>query len=144
MPLNWYYSMKNFLEWFGWFLTMKIDFENQILALFDGYFWPFNKSHEKIKSIFVISAIIPSIWNVFIKFHWCDEKLTSALFLYHSETETRYYWYGITKLQLGFSISIGAETTVKSWVVNHFVQRSQYISIKIPLHKQSENVKMCY
>jgi hypothetical protein len=40
---------------------MKIDFENQILALFDGYFWPFNKSHEKIKSIFVISAIIPSI-----------------------------------------------------------------------------------
>ena len=26
---------------------MKIDFENQILALFDGYFWPFNKSHEK-------------------------------------------------------------------------------------------------
>ena len=29
---------------------MKIDFENQILALFDGYFWPFKKSHEKIKS----------------------------------------------------------------------------------------------
>ena len=53
---------------------MKIDFENQILALFDGYFWPFNKSHEKIKSIFVISAIIPSIWNVFIKFRWHDEK----------------------------------------------------------------------
>ena len=36
---------------------LKIDFENQILALFEGYFWPFNKSHEKIKSIFVISAI---------------------------------------------------------------------------------------
>jgi len=50
-------------------LTLKIDFENQILALFDGYFWPFNKSHEKIKSIFVISAIIPSIWNVFIELH---------------------------------------------------------------------------
>ena len=29
----------------------------KILAFFDGYFWPFNKSHEKIKSIFVISAI---------------------------------------------------------------------------------------
>ena len=29
-----------FLERFKWFLTMKIDFENQILALFDGYFWP--------------------------------------------------------------------------------------------------------
>ena len=26
---------------------LKIDFENQILALFDVYFWPFNKSHEK-------------------------------------------------------------------------------------------------
>ena len=26
---------------------MKIDFENQILALFDVYFWPSNKSHEK-------------------------------------------------------------------------------------------------
>ena len=45
-----------FLERFGYFLTLKIDFENQILALFDSYFWPFNKSHEKI-----ISAIIPSI-----------------------------------------------------------------------------------
>ena len=27
---------------------------------------------------------------------------------------------------------------------NHFIHRSQYINIKIPLHKQSENVKMCY
>ena len=55
---------------------LKIDFENQILALFDVYFWPFNKSHEKINTIFVISSIIASIWNVFIKFHWHDEKLT--------------------------------------------------------------------
>ena len=55
---------------------LKIDFENQILALFDVYFWPFNKSHEKINIIFVISAIIASIWNVFIKFRWQDEKLT--------------------------------------------------------------------
>ena len=46
--LNWYPSMKFFFkERFRWFLTFKIDFENQILALFDGYFWPFNKSHEK-------------------------------------------------------------------------------------------------
>ena len=37
---------------------LKIDFENQILALFDVYFWPFNRSHEKIIVIFVISAII--------------------------------------------------------------------------------------
>ena len=54
---------------------LKIDFENQILALFDVYFWPFNMSHEKINTIFVISAIRASIWNVFIKFRWHDEKL---------------------------------------------------------------------
>ena len=79
VPLNWYFSMKFFLERFEWFLMLKIAFENQILALFDGYFWP----HEKIKSIFVISAFIPSIWNVFIKFRWHDEKLTLAYVKYH-------------------------------------------------------------
>ena len=74
--LNWYFSTKIFLERFEGFLMLKIDFDNQILALFDVYFWPFNKSHEKINIIFVISAIIASIWNVFIKFRWHDEKLT--------------------------------------------------------------------
>ena len=48
----------------------------KILAFFDSYFWPFDKSEEKIKVIFVIGAIIHSIWNVFIKFRWHDEKLT--------------------------------------------------------------------
>ena len=43
---------------------------------FDVYFWPFNKSHEKINAIFVISATKASIWNVFIKFRWHDEKFT--------------------------------------------------------------------
>ena len=37
----------DFLGRFGWFLMLKIDFENQILVLFDGYFWPFKKSQEK-------------------------------------------------------------------------------------------------
>ena len=72
---------KIYFRKFKWFLTLKIDFENQILALFDGYFWPFNKSHEKSNAIFVISAIqdtIASIWNVFIKFSWHDEKLLYA------------------------------------------------------------------
>ena len=32
---------------------------------------------KKIIAIFVISAIMASIWNVFIKFRWHDEKLTS-------------------------------------------------------------------
>ena len=52
---------KIFLERFEGFLMLKIDFENQILALFDVYFWPFNKSHEKINAIFVISATMASI-----------------------------------------------------------------------------------
>ena len=77
--LNWYFSTKFYLERFEGFLTLKINFENQILALFDVYFWPFNKSHEKINIIFVISAIIASIWNVFIKFRWHDEKLTYVI-----------------------------------------------------------------
>ena len=42
------------------------------------YFWPFNKSEEKMKVIFVISVIMPWIWNVFIKFRWHDEKLTGV------------------------------------------------------------------
>ena len=33
-------------------MTLKIDFEIQILALFDIYCWPFNKFHEKINTIF--------------------------------------------------------------------------------------------
>ena len=35
------------------------------LAFFDSYFWPFNKTHEKIIAIFVISAIMASNWYVF-------------------------------------------------------------------------------
>ena len=52
---------KFFLERFEGFLMLKIDFENQVLVLFDIYFWPFNSSHENINTIFVISAIIASI-----------------------------------------------------------------------------------
>ena len=48
----------------------------KILAFFDSYFWPFKKSEEKIKVIFAISEIMPSIWNVFFKFRWHDEKVT--------------------------------------------------------------------
>ena len=87
VPLDRISSTKIFLWRFGRFFTLKIDFENQILALFDGYFWPFSKSHEKIKSIFAISAIIPSIWNVFIKFRWHDEKLTLMTRLYYLHSD---------------------------------------------------------
>ena len=37
---------------------VEINFENQILALFDGCSRPINKSHEKINVIFVINAIM--------------------------------------------------------------------------------------
>jgi hypothetical protein len=40
---------------------LKTDFENQILELFDGYFWPFNKSHEKTNAFLVISATMTSM-----------------------------------------------------------------------------------
>ena len=61
----------------------------KILAFFDSYFWPFNKSEEKIKIIFVISAIMPPIWNVFIKFRWRDEILTDTTpsLLFHGPNE---------------------------------------------------------
>ena len=54
------------------------------MAFFDSYFWPFNKTHEKIIAIFVISAIMASIWNVFIKFRWHDEKLTWVVLQHQS------------------------------------------------------------
>ena len=41
-------------------IQMIFDTENQMFAFFDVDFWPFNKSHEKINTIFVISAIIAS------------------------------------------------------------------------------------
>ena len=47
-------------------------------TFFDSYFGPFNKTHEKIIAIFVISAIMVLICNVFIKFCWHDEKFTPA------------------------------------------------------------------
>ena len=41
-----------FLERFGWILALKIDFENQTLALFDSYLLQFNKPHVTIKAVF--------------------------------------------------------------------------------------------
>ena len=44
---------------FAMFFTISQSWE--VLAFFDSYFWPFNKTHEKIIAIFVIIAIIASI-----------------------------------------------------------------------------------
>ena len=62
----------------------------KILAFFDSYFWPFNKTHEKIIAIFVISGIMATIWNVFIKFRWHDEKLTWHLAIYNPKFSIRF------------------------------------------------------
>ena len=85
----WIFLKKNFVEKYQFrtflFLSVlcRIKIEQLLflkflknLAFFDSYFWPFNKTHKKIIAIFVISAIMASIWNVFIKFRWHGEKLT--------------------------------------------------------------------
>ena len=69
----------------------------KFLAFFDSYFWPFNKSHEKTNVIFVISAVMASIWNVFIKFRWHDEKFTI-------EGVARLFWLGL--VHRGFRLSL--------------------------------------
>ena len=56
-----------------WLLCLKF-LKN--LAFFGSYFWPFSKFEDKNQVIFVISALMCSIWNVFIEFCWHDEKLT--------------------------------------------------------------------
>ena len=66
-------------------------------TFFDSYFGPFNKTHEKIIAIFVISEIMASIWNVFIKFRWHDEKLTAASkTLYSNIAAYIVYWFDST------------------------------------------------
>ena len=39
---------------------------------------------------------------------------------------------------------VASNTPVYYSILNSFGKRSQYISIKFPLHKQSENLWMCY
>ena len=91
--------------WHFILMELKIDFENQILALFDSYFWPFNKSHEKIKSIFVISAIIPSIWNVFIKFRWHDEKLIEVVHTSSHMVKMELEWFQWLNLSVSYILN---------------------------------------
>ena len=88
-------SFIDILQWkfrtIGWFLMLKVDFENQILALFDVYFWPFNKSHEKINGdpqlftvdvgglaqrcyfwfCICISFILPAFYRKVSQRNWC-------------------------------------------------------------------------
>ena len=68
------FKMKSFKNWMTFVPKISENF-----GFFDSYFWPFDKSEEKIKVIFVM----PSIWNVFIKFHWHDEKLTFGTCIYN-------------------------------------------------------------
>ena len=86
----------------------------KILAFFDSYFWPFNKSEEIIKVIFVISAIIPSIWNVFFKFCWHDEKLTDDC--------SKYVLFKILlKIQFLFLVWISVQRLVMDHLLTTFI-----------------------
>ena len=65
-----------------------------------GFFWQLfwlNKTQEKIIVIFVISAFMASIWNVFIKFRWHDEKFTIVIDKLHfgktNQTSILYYLF---------------------------------------------------
>ena len=74
------FSNNFFLEIFRWFYTLKIDFENQILALFDVYFWPFNKSQEKINTV---ESRFKKAWfkkeSGFKKDCWCNRFFSTEV-----------------------------------------------------------------
>ena len=109
---------------------LKINFENQISALFEVYFWPFNKCHEKIKSIFVISAIIPSIWNVFIKFRWHDEKLITGHVIYNQA----YIIFIFSPIKIG-GISDCLLLRRRFWILT-ILNKVQHCKTIITLHQQ--------
>ena len=72
-------------ERFRWFLSLKIDFENQILALIDdSHFWlGIQNFWWKNQSLFVSSTILASSWNFFYQFpltwwnfyHWGETRV---------------------------------------------------------------------
>ena len=66
-----------FFCYFSFWITLFSKISKK-LALFDSYYWPFYKPHEKINEVLLISAIKVSIWKVFIEFSWHGEKPTFA------------------------------------------------------------------
>ena len=50
---------------------------------------------------------------------------------------------GLNRVELAYR-KVTSSRPIYYSILNSFGQRSQYISIKFPLHKQSENPKMCY
>jgi uncharacterized protein with ParB-like and HNH nuclease domain len=51
---NWYSSMKNFLERFGWFLTYQIDFESQNFAHFDDFYLSDPKTYKLSSGLVIV------------------------------------------------------------------------------------------
>ena len=78
--LNWYFSTKIFFRK----IRRIFDIENRLWKSDFGTFWHLFLAIEQVswknQCLFLISAIIASIWNVFIKFRWHDEKLTFVLY----------------------------------------------------------------
>ena len=61
---GWSILIRNSFLLLPFFVTLVFQKFLQKLAIFDCYFWPI-QSHVKINTVFAISAIRTSIWNVF-------------------------------------------------------------------------------
>ena len=89
MLLNWYFSMKIFLERFKGFLKLKIDFENQILHFLTSIFGHLTSLMEKS---------IPFLWSVqfylatmCLVYNWLDFPFAMNEIDECSEKKTGYY-----------------------------------------------------
>ena len=92
---------------------LKIDFENQILALFVVYFWPFNKPYYFCNHSFNLKC--------FIKFGCHDEKLIPGLwgiqvFFYSTEGFWDYKSVNLVFEEVSIPILISVQSF--TWVCN--------------------------
>ena len=85
MPLNWYFSTRKIFRK----IRVIFDIENWLWKSdFGSYFWPFNKSHERINAIFVIHTIMALIWNGFYQIPLTWWKTYDVVYLNKNYTRT--------------------------------------------------------
>ena len=69
--------------------------------------------------------------------------LTDFVFLTFWDNRELLYW--VVKWNIEFIYrKVASSSLVYYWILNSLGQRSQYISIRFPLHKQFENAWVCY
>ena len=88
------------------------------LAFFDSYFWPFNKSHEKTNAIFVISAIMASIWNVLSGGFWARPPQSKVVKIKSFDFS---YWAWSTPWGHVLSLKTFCRNPVLSWAIRYSV-----------------------